>query len=103
MYLELDKIKKHLNIDADFTDDDEYIMFLAQVAEDMVQKHIDNDFSEIIAEEGALPNALLHAMLLYIGNMYANRESISYSATYEIPQTLSYILQAYRSYSNANI
>ena len=103
MLLELDRIKKHLNIDADFTDDDEYIEFLESVSEDLVQKHIDKKFDDIIAEEGALPNALLHAILLFIGNMYDNRESVAYANPSEVPQSLTYILNMYRDYENANI
>lgn len=103
MLLTLDKIKKHLNIDADFTDDDDYIEFLESVAEDLVQKHIDKKFDDIIAEEGALPNALLHAILLFIGNMYDNRESVAFANPSEVPQSLTYILNMYRDYENANI
>lgn len=103
MLLDLEKIKKHLNIDADFTDDDEYIEFLESVAEDLVQKHIDKKFDDIIAEEGALPNALLHAILLFIGNMYDNRESVAFANPSEVPQSLTYILNMYRDYENANI
>ena len=103
MLLTLDKIKKHLNIDVDFTDDDDYIEFLESVAEDLVQKHIDKKFDDIIAEEGALPNALLHAILLFIGNMYDNRESVAFANPSEVPQSLTYILNMYRDYENANI
>jgi len=103
MLLELDRIKKHLNIDADFTEDDEYIEFLESVAEDLVQKHIDKKFDDIIAEEGALPNALLHAILLFIGNMYDNRESVAFANPSEVPQSLTYILNMYRDYENAII
>lgn len=103
MLLDLEKIKKHLNIDADFTEDDEYIEFLENVAEDLVQKHIDKKFEDIIAEEGAIPDALLHAILLFIGNMYDNRESVAFANPSEVPQSLTYILNMYRDYKNANI
>lgn len=102
MYIELDTIKKHLNIDPDFTDDDEYIEFLYNVAEDVIQKHIDTTFDSILQKKGSIPDALLHAMLLFIGNMYANRESISYTSAQEIPTSLSYILNMYRDYENSN-
>lgn len=103
MYIELDKIKKHLNIDADYTDDDEYLVFLYDVAEDVIQKHIDTTFENIKQKKGTIPTALLHAILLFIGNMYENRESISYASAQEIPTSLTYILNMYRDYDNANI
>ena len=36
MYVTLDEAKKHLNVDADFTDDDAYITSLIEVSEDSV-------------------------------------------------------------------
>ena len=103
MLIELSTIKKHLNIDADYTADDEYLMQLEGVAVKLVEKHIDRTFEDIIAEEGEIPLPLLHAILLFVGNMYDNRESVAYSQAVEIPTSLTYILSMYRDYNNANI
>lgn len=103
MILDLATIKKHLNIDASYTDDDTYIEFLEGVAEEVVQKHIDRSFEEIIGEAGEIPQPLLHSILLIVGNMYANRESVAYTSAVEVPNSLSYILSMYRDYKNANI
>jgi uncharacterized phage protein (predicted DNA packaging) len=103
MHIELSRIKNHLNIDSGFTQDDEYITYLETVAEQIVEKHIDNTLENIIAEEGAVPAPLLQAMLLIIGNLYDNRESVSYTNAVEVPNTLSYILSMYRDYNNSNI
>ena len=100
MYLELEQIKKHLNIDEYFKDDDKYILYLGQVAEEVVQKHIDADIKAIVSKnEGVLPPPLAHAMLLFIGDMYASRESISYSNAVEIPFSYDYLLSLYKDYS----
>ena len=40
-YLNLDLIKKHLNIDEDFHDDDDYLKILGDVAEQVTERHID--------------------------------------------------------------
>lgn len=103
MIIDLETLKKHLNIDSDYTDDDNYITYLESVAEELVEKHIDRTFEDIIAEEGAFPQPLLHAMLLIVGNLYDNRESVAYNQVIEVPNTLSYILSLYRDYNNANI
>lgn len=103
MLITLSEIKKHLNLDEEFTDDDKYLEFLEGVAVEVVQKDIDVTFDDIVSEEGAIPQPLLHAILLFIGNMYANRESVSYAGAIEIPNSLSYILNMYRNYNNANI
>lgn len=103
MFLELSQIKKHLNIDTDYIDDDEYLLFLYDVAVDTIQKHIDTTFEEIKQKKGDIPKALLHAILLFIGNMYDNRESVSFTSVHEVPNSLNYILNMYRDYSNSNI
>ena len=103
MLIELETIKNHLNIDSSFNDDDNYIMQLEEVAEAIVEKHIDRTLEDIIGEEGEVPKPLLQAMLLFIANLYNNRESVAYTGTVEVPNTLTYILSLYRNYENANI
>lgn len=111
-YLNLEQLKKHLNIDADFTDDDAYIESLGEVAESIVEKHLDrklDSFCDIrysnvpITYDGAvsygdLPAPIVHAMLLMVGNLYANRESVTYANTYELPLAYQYLLAPYHNY-----
>lgn len=99
MYINLDTIKKHLNIDTFFTDDDEYLMLLEDVAVNAVQKHIDCNLSELQDSDGVLPAPLLHAILLEIGNLYMQRESITYSNISEVPLSYTYLLDLYKDYS----
>jgi hypothetical protein len=102
MLIDKETIKTHLNIDSEYEADDAYLEYLEGVAKEIIEKHIDRTFDDIVAEEGEIPQPLLHAMLLMIGNMYANRESVSYSPTYSVPNSLSYILSLFRSYDKAN-
>ena len=103
MIIKLPTIKAHLNIDTDYTNDDTYLEYLEGVAEGVVQKHIDRTFEDIIAEEGEIPQPLLHTILLIVGNLYDNRESVAYSQAVEVPNTLTYILSMYRDFKDANI
>jgi len=103
MLVNLATIKNHLNIDSGYTSDDTYLEYLEGVAEEVVQKHIDRTFEDIVAEEGAVPQPLLHTILLFVGNLYENRESVAYNQVNEVPNSLSYILSLYRDYKNANI
>ena len=98
MYLQLDLIKKHLNIDDYYKDDDDYLLYLANVAELTVERHIDNNISSLANDRGDLPSPLLHAMLLFIGDMYANRESISYASVHEVPFSYDYLLTLFKKY-----
>lgn len=94
MYITLEEAKKHLNINDDFTEDDTYIMSLINVSENIVQKHIDRELSEF--EE--LPAPLKQAMLLLIGNYYANRESVAFSSVAVLPLAYEYIIALFKNY-----
>lgn len=101
MFIQLYQIKKHLNIDNDFFDDDEYLLYLGEVAELAVQKHIDRNLSELCADYGGdLPAPLLHAMLLMIGNLYANREPVAFASATELTLSYSYLLDLFKNYNN---
>lgn len=101
MYLSLKTIKKHLNIDEYYTDDDEYLITLASVAERVVERHIDNNLSNLCDTDGELEAPLVHAMLLFIGDMYQSRESVSFnSQPMTIPFSYDYLLSLYKNYSN---
>nr|DAQ76321.1 MAG TPA: Head Tail Connector Protein [Caudoviricetes sp.] len=101
MYVNLAQIKKHLNIDTSFHDDDEYLVDLGQVAEKAVERHIDDNLENIYIASGGeqLPAPLVHSILLLLGNLYANRESIAYTSLTEIPYNLTYLLDLYKNYS----
>lgn len=97
MYITLQEAKKHLQIDADFTDDDNYIITLVQVAEDSVAQHLDIALKELLSD-GELPSAVKHSILLMVGNLYANREPVAYTSVVKVPYTLDYLLGLYKRY-----
>ena len=99
MFLSLEKVKRHLNIDEYFHEDDEYLNHLILVAEKVVEKHIDCDFSGLMDDLGNLPSPILHAMLLFIGDMYQSRESVSFASAQELPLSFRYLLDLYMDYS----
>lgn len=102
MYVTLAQIKKHLNIDTSYHEDDEYLVDLEQVAEKAVERHIDDNLERIFIASGGeqLPAPLVHSILILLGNLYANRESIAYTSLTEIPYNLTYLLDLYKNYSN---
>lgn len=102
-YLTLEQIKKHLNIDSYYTDDDSYLTSLADVVEMVVEKHIDNSLVSLQSEGGVLPPPLQHAMLLLIGNFYATRESIAFVTSSEIPLSYNYLLDLFKNYNGEYI
>lgn len=100
MYIDLDYAKKHLNIEPDFTEDDEYILGLIDMAEKAVRVHVNEDFDTLAEKNGGcFPTPLLQAMLLMIGNMYQNREPIG-TKEKPLPFNYQYLIDLYRNYYN---
>lgn len=100
MYIQLDLAKKHLNIEEDFTEDDEYILSLIEVAESAVRVHVNEDFASIAEKNGGcLPPPILQAVLLMVGNMYQNREPIGTKGQ-ALPFNYQYLIDLYRNYNN---
>ena len=101
MYTLLQTAKHHLNIDKDFHDDDEYISQLGDVAEQMVDEHINNNLDNIVKNNrGHLPMPIKHAMMLLVGNLYQNREGIAFANASQIPHSYEYLLFPYKDYKN---
>ena len=99
MYLTIDDVKKHLLIDHD--DDNRYIADLITVAEDAVKTDLNLDsLSELEDETGMLPASVLHAQLLLIGTLYANRESVTYGTPHTVPHSYEYLIALARNYIN---
>jgi hypothetical protein len=100
MYLQLYQIKKHLNIDDDFKDDDEYLMDLGYAAELSVQKSIDKNLSELEDGDGMIPSPLIRAALFLVGTWYADRESVTHASATPLPHAYEFLANMYRDYYN---
>ena len=99
MFTELNRIKEHIHITNDYTEEDEYLCGLASAAEAAVENHINtplNVLSNIFG--GELPSPVQHAILLLVATLYTNRESISYAQAYKVPHAYEYLLQPYVKY-----
>lgn len=100
MYLDIDLVKKHLNIESGYTDDDELLLLYMEAAEDAVRVHVNEDL-ETIAEKngGCLPTPLFQAMLLQVGNLYQNREIVG-TKVETVPFAYQYLINLYRNFEN---
>ena len=97
MYLTIDDVKKHLYIDHD--DDNKYLADLITVAEDAVKTDLNLDsLCEIEDETGMLPASVIQAMLLLIGTLYANRESVTYGTPHTVPHSYDFLIDLNRKY-----
>jgi hypothetical protein len=99
MYIDLDTIKRHLIIDHD--DDNLLLADLETVAEDAVRRDLNlYSLKDIEDCSGMLPSCVTQAMLLLIGTLYANRESVSYGQAHPVPHAYEYLLDLARNYIN---
>lgn len=99
MYLDLSTIKQHLIID--HCDDDRYLCDLETVAEDAVRRDLNlYSLKDIEDCNGMLPACVTQAMLLLIGTLYANRESVSYGQAHPVPHSYEFLISLARNYVN---
>jgi hypothetical protein len=99
VYLTLAQCKQHLLVDASFTGDDDYITGLAGVAEQAVEQHLDRPLAVLVDSSGNLPAPVTQAMLLMVGNLYANREPVAMASVNKIPYTLEYLIGLYQKHN----
>lgn len=101
MYTTLARAKEHLNIEMGYTGDDDYISSLIEASEDAVSVHIGNNLADILITGGTgttLPPAVSQAILLLVGNFYANRETAAFAKVEKIPLSYEYLLSLYKNY-----
>lgn len=98
MFVTLNLAKKHLNIDDDFKDDDNYILSLIKVSEDAVAKNLNIALDELM-DGGELPPSVIHSILLLVGNLYNSREAATYSTVSEVPYAYKYLINLNRKWS----
>ena len=101
-YLDLNLIKKHLNMNADYTAEDDYLTMLGGAVEEVVAKHIDDDLETLAKNNNdQLPLPLAQACLLLLGTYYSNRENVAYTNSVEVPMSYTYLLDLYKNYGGS--
>ena len=97
-YTSLNDCKTHLNIEPDYTEDDNYITSLLNVAELAIQNYCnDETFSGYTSADA--PVTIIQAVYFLVGNFYANRQIVSFAQGVEIPYTFQFLLNPYKNYT----
>lgn len=94
MEITLDEIKQHLNLEKDWHGEDSYLQSLIDAAKVVVERHICDNIDGITSE-GQKP--LIHAIKLWVGTQYMNRESLS--NLNKANHSYEYILSLYKNYN----
>ncbi|MDI9704948.1 head-tail connector protein [Acinetobacter baumannii] len=79
-YISLELAKSHLRVL--HARDNAYIELLIKAALKAVKNFIDKEFTEVQQEDGSLPEDLVYAAFLIIGDMYQNRAAQTDAALY---------------------
>ena len=99
MLITLSTIKQHLNLDENFKEDDNLLLLYLQASEAAVSKHLDMPLDTLVdPKTGYLPKSVEACILLMIGNLYANREAVTYSSAIEVPLSYSYLISLNKHY-----
>lgn len=95
MYLTVEDLKKHLNVD--HSEDDDYIGELSEVAEDAVAEYLNRPISDFVTD-GKLKASVRHAIRLLVGTWYASRESVAFASPSVLPDGVYALLMPLRRF-----
>lgn len=97
MIITLTEVKRHLNIETTFNNDDGYLLDLIDVVEDVVIDYLNLPTETTYNDSSNTPKPVKQSMLLMVGHLYLNRQIVSYTQGYEIPYTYKFLLEPYRT------
>ena len=95
MYITIEDLKKHLNVD--HSEDDDYIGELSEVAEDAVAEYLNRPISDFVID-GKLKASVRHAIRLLVGTWYASRESVAFASPSVLPDGVYALLMPLRRF-----
>lgn len=98
MYIKLEDIKKHLNIEDCYNEDNQYLISLYHTATDVLTFHTDRTIESLVVGGELLPTAR-HAILLLIGQYYSFRESVTPSSIRELPLGFEFLCNKITNFS----
>ena len=95
-YATLAEIKRHLNIEESYIDDDGYLQDLIEVTAIAIQNYLNDTLSG--ATETTIPMTIKQAALLLAAHFYTNRQIIAFANGVEIPYTYKFLLDPYKNF-----
>ena len=97
MEIEINKLKRQLNIEIDYTNDDAILQQYIDVACIAVENYCgEASLSGYTTETIPLP--IVQAGILFASHMYMNRNMVSFGSGVEIPYSFRFLLDPYKNY-----
>lgn len=95
--INIQQLKRQLNIEESYTSDDVILQQYLDVAEVAIQNYLGvNSLTGYTST--TLPISVEQAVIMYGSHLYLNRNIISYSQGYEIPLTFRFLLDYYKDF-----
>lgn len=98
-YTKVEQLQKHLEIDYLSSTDEKQLQLFLDASESRIEREINQPLDTFIDDNGELDSALVAAILIFSGTLYANREAVAYTNVQPVPYTLHYLLQPFRKYT----
>lgn len=93
--VDLELFKKHTRVD--FDDDDDYLVYLLESAEERVIKDTNRTVEELSSMNGGnFPSSLKQAIMLLAAHWYNQREAVSSVQMAAVPYSLGYLINPWK-------
>lgn len=93
-FLTLEQCKQHVYVD--HNEDDALIELYASAAEDSIENYLQLDLEQEY-DADTMPRAIISAMLLFFGSLYANREGFT-TMTVQPSASIIALVKPYKKY-----
>lgn len=102
MFVSIEKVRSHLNLDEYYHEDDEYILHLINAAEDATAKRLNVKSLSCIVnlDTGYLPESVNHSVLLLVGSWYNARETFSNQSASQLPHSFDFLADLNKNYKS---
>ena len=100
--MNVQQLKRQLNIEADFLDEDQILQFYLDVSEQKCLNYLNLYTGSTSGYTGVnQPICIQQAILLLAAHYYVNRTPVAFAQGHPIPYTFSFLLDDYKNYTVA--
>ena len=94
-WLTLERVKKHLRLDASNTQEDDLIQLYASAAEDTILNLCNRSYDCLLECYGEVPKPIQNASLLLVENQYTQRSVVSPTNLSAVPYSFDLLVKPY--------
>jgi uncharacterized phage protein (predicted DNA packaging) len=94
-WLTLERVKKHLRLDASNTQEDDLLTLYASAAEDTILNLCNRSYDCLLECYGEVPKPIQNASLLLVENQYTQRSVVSPTNLSAVPYSFDLLVKPY--------